>query len=86
MQYLIKLYNETFINDFHVENEDDIKLLAECLSNYLIYNNDELRLMLGTCKHLDCKEIYMNFNKTFTLENIPDDILIHMFDNITNRM
>ena len=28
----------------------------------------------------------MRFNKNFTLEDIPDDILVHMFDNISNRI
>ena len=28
----------------------------------------------------------MRFNKNFTLEDIPDDILVHLFDNISNRI
>ena len=28
----------------------------------------------------------MNFNDNFTLEDIPDDILVHLFDNICDRI
>ena len=42
--------------------------------------------MSAICKYLDFKKIYMSFNKTFTLEDIPDDILVHLFDNIDDRI
>ena len=42
--------------------------------------------MSAICKYLDYKEIYMKFNKNFTLEDIPDDILVHLFDNIDDRI
>ena len=42
--------------------------------------------MSAICKYLDYKYINMNFNDNFKLEDIPNDILIHMFDNISNRI
>ena len=42
--------------------------------------------MSAICKYLDYKKIDMRFNDNFTLENIKDDILVHMFDNISNRI
>ena len=42
--------------------------------------------MSAICKYLDCKYIDMNFNNNFRLENIEDDILIHLFDNICDRI
>ena len=42
--------------------------------------------MSAICKYLDYKEIFMNFNYNFTLEDIQDDILVHLFDNICDRI
>ena len=42
--------------------------------------------MSTICKYLDYKEITMWFNYTSTLEDIPDDILVHLFDNICDRI
>ena len=42
--------------------------------------------MSAISKYLDCKKIYMAFNKNFKLEDIPDDILVHLFDNIDDRI
>ena len=42
--------------------------------------------MSAISKYLDCKKIYLEFNENFTLEDIPDDILVHLFDNIDNRI
>ena len=42
--------------------------------------------MSAICKYLDYKEIFMYFNDNFKLEDIPDDILVHMFDNICDRI
>ena len=42
--------------------------------------------MSAICKYLDYKKITMWFNYTSTLEDIPDDILIHLFDNICDRI
>ena len=42
--------------------------------------------MSAICKYLEYKEIEMNFNDNFTLEDIPNDILVHLFDNIRDRI
>ena len=42
--------------------------------------------MSAICKYLDYKKIDIYFNDNFTLEDIPDDILVHLFDNIDNRI
>lgn len=42
--------------------------------------------MSAICKYLDYKEIYMRFNKKYTVKDIPGDILVHMFDNIRDRI
>ena len=42
--------------------------------------------MSALCKYLDYKEIYMKFNDNFTLKDIPNDILVHLFDNIDDRI
>ena len=42
--------------------------------------------MSAICKYLEYKEIEMNFNDNFILEDIPDDILVHLFDNICDRI
>ena len=42
--------------------------------------------MSAICKYLDFKYIYIMFNENFTLKNIPDDILVYLFDNIRDRI
>ena len=42
--------------------------------------------MSAICKYLDYKRINMNFNDNYTVDNIPDDILVHLFDNICDRI
>ena len=42
--------------------------------------------MSAICKYLDYKEIYIKFNDNCTLENIKDDTLVHLFDNICDRI
>ena len=42
--------------------------------------------MSAICKYLEYKEIEMNFNDNFTLEDIQNDILVHLFDNICDRI
>ena len=42
--------------------------------------------MSAISKYLDYKQIFMGFNKNYTVKDIPDDILIHLFDNIDNRI
>ena len=42
--------------------------------------------MSAICKYLDYKEIDINFDDNYTVDNIPDDILINLFDNIDDRI
>ena len=42
--------------------------------------------MSAICKYLDYKKINIEFSDNYTLDNIPDEILVHLFDNIDNRI
>lgn len=43
-------------------------------------------MKVSIAKYVEFSEIHFNFSDQFKLYNIPNDILINMFDNIENRL
>ena len=42
--------------------------------------------MSAICKYLDYKRIDINFNDNYTVDNIPNTILVCLFDKIDDRI
>ena len=87
IQYLMSITNKEFQGEFNINNNDDMERFIRLVNYYQYINSyDDLKMRTVINKYLEYSEMILEFNDNFELDNIPDDVIIKMFDNFEYRI
>ena len=86
IHYLISITQQQFIEEFNIKVESDIQQFGHIFSSATISSLDSYLMKVNMMKHIEHSWIALQFSESFKLDDIPDDAIVHLFDNIESRL
>lgn len=80
------LTNQQFEQEFNILNDNDINEFIQYVEEKKIETLEGLRMRANIMKHAEKAYIRINFTSTFTIESIPNDLILAMLYNAENKL